>query len=366
VKALAAVALACAALTVHAGAASAAPAPPPPPAPSLTGPPPGIEVGPPLPDDGAAPRGGKEFNGDGKDDDPGLFDIPGKVREAVNDWFRGLVEDALRPSLELVGKTLLATPRVVGEERIRQLWQVVAGIANALLVLAALAAAALAMTHESVQTRYSIKEVLPRLFVAAVLVNASLALSGQMIAFANALSTGLVASGADAVQASERLATWVVAAVSGGGIFLIFLGLACAGFAVVLLVLYIVRAALIVLLVVAAPIMLLAHALPQTEGLAHMWWRAMIAALSIQVAQALTLAVAVSVFFTPDGHSALGLSATGGLIDLLVALCLLWVLLKIPFWAKEAVFSGRRSTIATTVRTYVVAKGVRAAAVAAA
>ena len=365
-KALAAVALACAALAVQASAASAAPAPPPPPAPSLTSPPPGIDVGPPLPDDGGAPSDREEFNGDGEDDDPGLFDIPGKVREAVNDWFRGLVEDALRPSLELVGKTLLATPRVVGEDRIRQLWQVVAGIANALLVLAVLAAAALAMTHESVQTRYSIKEVLPRLFVAAVLVNASLALSGQMIAFANALSTGLVASGADAVEASERLAAWVVAAVSGGGIFLIFLGLACAAFAVVLLVLYIVRAALIVLLVVAAPVMLLAHALPQTEGLAHLWWRAMIAALSIQVAQALTLAVAVSVFFTPEGHSALGLSATGGLIDLLVALCLLWVLLKIPFWAKEAVFSGRRSTIATTVRTYVVAKSWRAAAVAAA
>jgi hypothetical protein len=362
VKALAAIVLASAALVALASPASAAPATPP--TPTLIRPPPGIEVGPPLPDNGTAPRAGPTFDGSEGNDDPGFFDLPGKVRKAVNDWFRGLVDDALRPSLELVGKTLLATPRVVGEERIRQLWQVVAGIANGLLILAALAAAALAMTHESVQTRYSIKEVLPRLFVAAVLVNASLALSGQMIAFANALSTGLVASGADAIRASQRMATWVVAAVSRGGIFMIFLGLACAAVAVVLLVLYIVRAALIVLLVCAAPIMLLAHALPQTEGLAHLWWRAMIAALSIQVAQALTLAVAVSIFFTPEGHSALGLSATGGLIDLLLALCLLWVLLKIPFWAKEAVFSGRRSTITTTVRAYVVSKASAALAAA--
>ncbi len=204
-KALAAIVLASVTLVALASPALAAPAPPP--SPTLLSPPPGIEVGPPLPDDGRAPRG-EEFDGGEEEDNPGLFDIPGKVRKAVNGWFRGLVEDALRPSLELVGQTLLATPRVVGEERIRQLWQVVAGIANALLVLAVLAAAALAMTHESVQTRYSIKEVLPRLFVAAVLVNASLALSGQMIAFANALSTGLVASGADAVEASERLAAW--------------------------------------------------------------------------------------------------------------------------------------------------------------
>jgi hypothetical protein len=345
------------ALTSPAAAAAASS-----PAPSFTAPP-GIDVGPPLPDDGRPQQRGEEFDGD-EEDDPGFFDFPGKVRKAVNSWFRGLVEDALRPALKLVGQTLLSTPRIVGEERIRQLWQVVAGIANALLVLAALAAAALAMSHESVQTRYSIKEVLPRLFVAAVLVNASLALCGQMIAFANALSTGMVASGADAVEASGRLATWVVGAVSGGGIFLIFLGLACAGFAVVLLVLYIVRAALIVLLVCAAPIMLLAHALPQTEGLAHLWWRAMLAALSIQVAQALTLAVAIRVFFTSDGHGVLGLSATGGLIDLLVALCLLWVLLKIPFWAKEAVFSGRSSKLVSTVRTYVITNGIRAATVA--
>jgi hypothetical protein len=363
VKALAAIALAGAALVALAGPASAAPAAPP--TQTLTSPPPGIEVGPPLPDNGRAPRDGAKFDGSEGEDDPGFFDLPGKVRKAVNDWFRGLVDDALRPSLELVGKTLLATPHVVGDERIRQLWQVGADIANALLVIAALAAAAVAMTHESVQTRYSIKEVLPRLFVAAVLVNASLALSGQMIAFANVLSTGLMARSADAVEASERMATWVVAAVSRGGIFMIFLGLACAAVAIVLLVLYIVRAALIVLLVCAAPIMLLAHVLPQTEGLAHLWWRSMLAALSIQVAQALTLAVAVNVFFTSEGHSALGLSATGGLIDLLLALCLLWVLLKIPFWAKEAVFSGRRSTITTTVRAYVVSKGRRTAAVAA-
>lgn len=325
-------------------------------------PPGGIEVGPPLPGAGAPPPG-DEYEGE-KKDDPGLFDFGGKVREAINGWFRGLVEDALRPALRLVGQTLLATPRVTGEDRIRQLWQVTAGIANALLVLAILAGAALVMSHGSVQSRYSIKEILPRLIVAAVLVNASLALSGQMVAVANALSSGFVASGADATEASGRLAGWVVAAVSGGGIFLIFLGLACAAFAVVLLVLYIVRAALIVLLVCAAPIMLLAHALPQTEGLAHLWWRAMLAALSVQVAQALTLAVAVRVFFTPEGHGALGLSATGGLIDLLVALCLLWVLLKIPFWAKEAVFSGRSSKVVNTARTYVVTRGLRTAAAA--
>ena len=132
--------------------------------------------------------------------------------------------------------------------------------------------------------------------------------------------------------------------------------------AVILLVLYIVRAALIVVLVCAAPLMLIAHALPQTEGLARLWWRGMTAALGVQVAQAFLLATAVRVFFTSEGHSALGLSVTGSLIDLLVALCLLWLLVKVPFWAKELAFSNRPSLAVRAAKTYVLAQVGRTAA----
>jgi hypothetical protein len=184
---------------------------------------------------------------------------------------------------------------------------------------------------------------------------------GQLITIANALSAGLLGAGVDPGGVADRLGGFVVAAISGGGIFLIFLGLACAVVAVVLLVLYIVRAALVVLLVCAAPLMLLCHALPQTDGLARLWWRSLLAALGIQVAQALVLTAAVNVFLTPGGRGALGLSATGGLVDLLVVLCLLWILVRIPFWAKDLAFSGRTSIAARAAKTYVVAKFVRGA-----
>jgi hypothetical protein len=63
--------------------------------------------------------------------------------------------------------------------------------------------------------------------------------------------------------------------------------------AVVLAGTCVVRALLVVFLVVAAPVMLAAHALPQTEGLARLWWRAMAACLGVQLVQALALAVRV-------------------------------------------------------------------------
>jgi len=318
----------------------------------------GIQVGPPLPAPPPVSSSPVKVDG-GQGDHPGFFDIPGKVKKAIDDWFRGLVKDALNPALRLVGHTLLSTPQVTGQSRVVQFWTYTLGIANGLLVLLIVVAGAIVMGHETVQTRFALKDALPRVLLAAVAANASLAISGQMVSIANALSTGFLAGGVDPAKASERLSQDVVQYVTGGGIFLILLGLVCAVFAVVLLVLYIIRAAIILLLVCAAPVMLLGHALPQTEGIAHLWWRAMTAALFVQVAQALILALAVQVFFTPSGHGALGLSAAGGLIDVLVALCLLWLLVKVPFWAREIAMSRRPSTVVRLVKTYVIGRALR-------
>ena len=133
-----------------------------------------------------------------------------------------------------------------------------------------------------------------------------------MVSAANVLAGGLLGNGVNPEQAGHTLELLVLHAIADGGIFLVLLGLAVALLAVALLILYLVRAALIVLLVCAAPLMLLCHGLPQTEGLARLWWRAMTAALGVQVAQALTLAATVHVFFA-GGASVLGVGSGGGL-----------------------------------------------------
>jgi hypothetical protein len=343
-------------------ASLAAQAPPP----SGTAPPddsqppgPGIQVGPPLEPDQGTDTAGGQIEVD-KDSKPRWWDLPGRVRYGITSWFRGLVEDALNPMLELIGKTVLATPQVAGQERVGDLWLISLGIADGLLILFVLAGAALVMTHETLHTRYALKEMLPRIALTAILVNASLSLSGQMIAAANALSAGFLAGGVNPGEASLQLKHFILAAIAGSGIFVILLGLVAAALAVFLFILYVVRAALILILVAGAPLMLLMHALPQTDGLARLWWRGMVAALGVQVAQALVLATAVRVFFSSGGREALGLSVTGNLVDLLVCLCLFWILIKIPFWAKDLAFSPGRSAVTQVARSYVLAKGARA------
>jgi hypothetical protein len=317
----------------------------------------GIEVGPTLPAP-APPSKGEEVEA-GKASHPGFFDVGGKIEQAINDWFAGLVKDALNPAMLLVGRTLLSTPQIAGEAEVRSYWQVSLGIADALLVLVVMAAGAILMHHETLQTSYALKDFIPRLVIAGIATNASLAISGQMVSFANVLSTGLLGNGVNPEQAGHTLELLVLHAIQDGGIFLVLLGLVCAVLAVALLILYIVRASLIVLLVCAAPLMLIAHGLPQTEGVARFWWRAMLAALGVQAAQAFTLAATVHVFFA-SGKSVLGIGTGGSLVDLLLVLCLFWVLLRIPFWAKELAFSRRfSSSTARMAKTYVLFRVVR-------
>jgi len=323
---------------------------------------PGVQVGPPLPASPPTTSGGDGQVQSGGGDKPPwwkFWDIGGQISNGIDSWFRGLVTDALNPTLELVGRTVLATPQVTGQQRVGEIWLLTLGIADALLVLFVLAAAALVMTHETLHTRYALKDALPRVAFAAIMANASLSISGQMIAAANALSGGFLAGGVDPVAASEQLKQFVLAALSGAGIFVILLGLAAAVLAVILLVLYIVRASVVLILVAGAPLLLLTHVLPQTDGLARLWWRGMTAALGVQVAQSLVLATAVRVFFDDGGHAALGLSVSGSLIDLLVCICLFWILIRIPFWAKDMVLSGGRSTVTQIARSYVLGRTLR-------
>jgi len=328
------------------------------------GPPP-IQVGPPSTTTPSVPASGSGGTvSGGTQTSPGLFDITGHIEAAIDDWFRSLVTDALDPVLTLLGHTLLATPNVTAQSRVGQLWRMTEGIADAFLVLFVLAGGAIVMGHETLQTRTALRDVLPRIVVAAVAVNASLGLAGLAISTADSLSAAVLGQGVDAANAAVVLRQLVLGSLASGGIFVVLLGGVVAVLAVVLLATYVVRLALVILLVVAAPICLVCHALPQTEGLAKLWWRAFSGTLAVQVAQSLVLITALRVFLASGGPSNLGIASVGGVVDLLVSACLSWVLVKIPGWVSRVVFSGSRGRggIGRVVRDVIIYKGAKALA----
>jgi hypothetical protein len=327
--------------------------------------PPGIQVGPgntTTPTTPAAGSGGSVSGG--TQSSPGLFDITGHIEAAIDDWFRDVVTSALNPILDLLGHTLLATPNVTAQSRVGQLWQMTEGIADAFLVLFVLVGGAIVMGHETVQTRTAIKDILPRIVFAAIAVNASLSVAGLVISTADSLSQAVLGQGVDPAQATVVLRQLVLGSLADGGIFVVLLGGVVAVLAIVLLATYVVRLALVILLVVAAPICLVCHALPQTEGLAKLWWRAFAGTLAVQVAQSLVLITALRVFLASGGSANLGIASTGGLVDLLVSACMCWVLVKIPGWVSRVVFSGSRGHggMGRIVRDVIAYKGAKALA----
>jgi hypothetical protein len=294
------------------------------------------------------------------DDSPGFFDVRGRVRAAVDDWFRSLVIDALNPTLELLGRTVLATPDFTGPGRVRDLWVGSWAIANTGFVLFIVAAGVIAMSHETLQTRTTLKELLPRLVVAWVAANASLLVAGKAIELANALSGTFAGQGlGSAAGAGGVVAAIVTSALAGGGIFVVLVGLVVVVLALGLLGTYVVRVATLVVLVGAAPLFLVAHALPATEGAARMWWRALAGCLAVQVGQAFVLITAVRVFFDADGRRTMGLPG-GPLADLVVVACLLWMMLRIPSYARRLVFQTRPNVGSQVARHVVVNRGARA------
>ena len=66
--------------------------------------------------------------------------------------------------------------------------------------------------------------------------------------------------------------------------------------------------------------------------------------------------------FFASGNSVLGIGTGGGLVSLLLVLCLFYVLLRIPFWAKELAVSRRHSsTTARMAKSYVLIRVVKGA-----
>lgn len=310
-----------------------------------------IPIGPAGPSQPQAPGSGDG----GQGQECGITDPVACISEGIDSFFRGVVTDALNPLLELLGKTLLTTPEPSALPSVGQLWTQSWQILLATYVILVVLAGMVVMGYETLQTRYSVKEIAPRVVVGFLAGTLSLFLATKAIQIANALARAVIGEGLNPRAAGRALTDMVLAALSGGGLWLVFLGLALAVMVVVLLLTFIVRVMLTILLIAAAPIVLMWHALPQTEGIAQAWWKAFGGVLAIQVGQSLAMVVALRVFFAPGGFTVFGPNVSG-LINLLLCLALMWVLIKIPFWCVRPMSSGRRSLLGSLVRGVIVYK----------
>jgi hypothetical protein len=268
----------------------------------------------------------------------GFLDVSCEIGNAVTSWFAALARDALKPLLTLVGETLLSSPQAGAIPAVHSMWTTSLAVADSAYVLLAVIGGVIVMGHETLQTSYSVKDIAPRLVTGFFTANLSLVLISQATSLANALSAALAGHGVTPATAAAALLGTLTAPLSGGGVFLVLLALAAAVLALVLVVVYVLRLMALVLLTAAAPLALACYALPQTAWAARWWWRALTACLAIQVAQALVLTAAVRVFSSAGWIPLNG--ASPSLLPVLTALCLLYIMMRIPWWISRPVLAS--------------------------
>lgn len=351
--------------TPHPGLAPAAPAKPTPqplPTPNPNPNPNPTPTPNPTPAPSPGPSPSPPSDSGNSDDNPAWYDIPGQIRKAINDFFAKLVRDNIASVMSTLGTTVLATPDLTGNDKVRTFWTTSLVTTNAVFVLFIVAAGFLVASRETLQTRHGLKQVLPRLAFGAVAANTSLLLCEKLLWATNALTAAIAGQGVDGNAAGAAISQVLGNAEVGNSLLLTLLELAVLVAVIVVVIMFLLRVAALVLLVGVAPLALVCHALPQTEGLAYTWWRAVGACLGIQLAQAVVILAAVRIFFTPVGSTVLGTtSGNSGIMGVLVCLCMLWILIKIPGWAKQFILGplGQRSgrgLISQLVHTYLTIK----------
>ncbi len=268
-----------------------------------------------------------------------LLDIPGMVEDAVTRFLGTLVEQVMKPVREMLADTLLATPDVTTNGDVKRLWTAMLGITAGIYGLFVTAGGITVMGYETVQTRYALKEIAPRLLFGVVGAATSLTVMGKAIGLSNAVAHAVMATDmSDAAQGAIKRALPLPITPSSD-LFFVMLGLVAGALVLATLIGFVIRVTLMALLAVCAPLALACHAHPLTDPIARLWWRGLTGCLAIQIAQSMTFVLSLKLFFAP-GATALGLPAPGGLGTTLAGLSLFWVLFKIPGWALQVVLRG--------------------------
>jgi hypothetical protein len=269
--------------------------------------------------------------------------------------------------LDLMTATVFASPDVTVLPQVRYVAGNAQTTANACMGLVMMLAGIIAMSHGSVQDRYSLKELLPRLVIGFVAANTATPIVSGVITGANALTGALAGDRFTSAGSFFQLkrvivdvafdpALWVVALVSREIALLLLIGLVAT---------WLGRLAVLLVVAALAPVALACHALPQTEPVARIWWRALLGCLAVQVLQAVTLHLAVATLLAPGANLPdLGLPHDPtGLFNLLIAAFVLWLVVRIPTWAARTFGAGggrAGSVVASVIRVVVVQQALRA------
>jgi len=280
-------------------------------------------------------------------------------------WFLKLLVGAIDAVFGVLAHSLLVTPDVTGLPQVRALTGRSVWVVDVVFVLAFIAAGVLVTVNGGDErSRYTVKDLGPRLVVAFIAAHFSQLVCSRTIELANGLVGSLTRDEVDDIGAVAAIKqhTHAAAASQSAPLLVIVIIAIIAVLLAATTFSLIVRFSVLLVLTAAAPLALACHALPQTDPVARLWWRSFLGCLLVPVLQAFTLQAGQWMLLDPR-HLLPSLPVAGdpgSILNLFIVIVLLWTTVKIPGLVSRYVTQQRPSGFAgQVVRVVVIQQGLR-------
>ena len=284
----------------------------------------------------------------------------------ITGWLLTIVFDGLDILWRLLSNSFLVSPDVTVLPQVSSIMDKSLIVVNTCYGLAIIVAGVTVMTHGTVQIRYAVGDLLPRLVVGFIAANFARPLCSGMVEFANALTHGLTGDTVNSKDSFARILTIISSATSNGRLhtlLLVIINLSLAVLTGMLLCAWIMRLGVLIALVGLAPVALACHGLPYTDPVARLWWRGMLGCLGVVMLQAFALHTTLRIFLDPAVNlPTIGLPTDPlSLLNLLIVVCMLWITVKIPGLMRRYATAGGRSVnpVGTVLRMLLIQQASR-------
>lgn len=255
------------------------------------------------------------------------------LMDGLVSWLAEEVTDLLGGLLVFLASSIFVSPDVTVLPQVTSIAGKSALVVNACFILAIIAAGVATMVGGSVELRYGVKELVPRLVVGFVLSAFAVPLTGVLIDIANALTVSVAGTSAPTTEAVAFVRARIAAAMTDqtNALLMAIIGLLIVVLMFMLVASWLVRIGVLVFLAGIAPVALACYATPWTQGAADLWWRTLLGCLATPTLQAVAFSAGINLLVDPESNLPILLGLPGSdAVNLMLVIVVLWVTIKIP------------------------------------
>jgi hypothetical protein len=277
------------------------------------------------------------------------------------EWLAERVQGMLSGLVSLLTASVFTSPDVTVFPQVQLLVERSSEVVNAVFVLAIIAAGAIGMTHGTLQIRYQVKDLVPRLVVGFIAANFGVSLCAKLIEVANAVTAAMAGETASGPRVIEFVKARILSAMTdpAAAVLAVIVGLIIVVLCYLLMISWFGRIVALIVLAGIAPAALACCALPQTLPAAQLWWRSLLGCLATPLLQALFFSTSVDLLLDPEHNVpillGIGPAPATDVFNLFIAAGLLWLTVRIPrLLGRYVMRAGQMSTAGVILRTVVV------------